>query len=119
MTNKHLHIGPGGKSCTCCFPAPGSKDRRAKFRSAKRRAEREALQEAFTEIEDAKALEFEQTQADYAAAGYDGSPWDYEEHYYDKLFDPSPDPVESYHDDYGPEGGWSNYNEDSSDWGRF
>lgn len=35
--NKHLVIGPGGPRCSCCFPAPGSKDRALKFRAAKRK----------------------------------------------------------------------------------
>lgn len=41
--NKHLHVGPGGTSCRCCFPAPGSKARKAEFRKAKRRDERQAI----------------------------------------------------------------------------
>lgn len=52
MSQKHLHVGPGGLHCACCFPAPGSKDRRSQFRRAKRKADREAMQEAFAEIED-------------------------------------------------------------------
>ncbi len=40
--NKHLHIGPGGVNCNCCFPAPGSKERRLEFRRAKRSERREA-----------------------------------------------------------------------------
>lgn len=34
---KHLTVGVGGRRCPCCFPAPGSKARKAAFRSAKRR----------------------------------------------------------------------------------
>lgn len=41
--NKHLSIGPGGMKCVCCFPAPGSKERKAEFRRAKRREVREAI----------------------------------------------------------------------------
>lgn len=37
----HLHIGPGGKNCTCCFPAPGK--RKAQFRIAKRKNKKLAL----------------------------------------------------------------------------
>lgn len=40
---KHLCIGPGGKNCPCCFPAPGSKERKAEFRRAKRRSNKEAI----------------------------------------------------------------------------
>lgn len=32
---KFLSIGPGGKKCVCCFPAPGK--RKETFRSAKRK----------------------------------------------------------------------------------
>lgn len=35
--SKHLTIGPGGVKCPCCFPAPGSKERKAEFRIAKRK----------------------------------------------------------------------------------
>jgi hypothetical protein len=41
---KHLTVGPGGRRCICCFPAPGSRDRKLEYRSAKRRAAREAMQ---------------------------------------------------------------------------
>ena len=41
--SRFLCIGPGGKKCSCCFPAPGSKDRRAQFRSAKRKDAKETL----------------------------------------------------------------------------
>lgn len=41
--NKHLTIGPGGVNCPCCFPAPGSKERKAEFRRAKRREKIEAM----------------------------------------------------------------------------
>lgn len=41
--NKHLKVGPGGMRCVCCFPAPGSKGRKLKFRRAKRKEKREAL----------------------------------------------------------------------------
>ena len=41
--SRYLKIGPGGRNCNCCFPAPRSKDRRARFRIAKRKAEREAV----------------------------------------------------------------------------
>jgi len=40
---KHLTVGPGGCSCPCSFTAPGSKERKAEFRRAKRRSEREAM----------------------------------------------------------------------------
>lgn len=41
--NKHLKVGMGGRRCVCCFPAPGSKGRKAEFRKAKRKEKREAL----------------------------------------------------------------------------
>ncbi len=45
MNNKHLHVhlrvGPGGRRCACCFPAPGSMERRKRFRVAKRKQARE------------------------------------------------------------------------------
>lgn len=37
---KFLCIGPGGKKCNCCFPAPGS--RKEIFRTAKRKSQKEA-----------------------------------------------------------------------------
>lgn len=40
---KHLTVGPGGVSCPCCFPAPGSKERKAEYRRAKRREKLEAI----------------------------------------------------------------------------
>lgn len=41
--NKHLSVGPGGVNCVCCFPSPGSKERKYEFRRAKRREKREAI----------------------------------------------------------------------------
>lgn len=41
--SRHLKVGPGGVRCTCCFPRPGSKARRALFRQAKRLDKREAM----------------------------------------------------------------------------
>lgn len=41
--NRHLSIGPGGRKCICCFPAPGSKDRKLQYRNAKRAEIRAAL----------------------------------------------------------------------------
>lgn len=43
MGNKHLVVGPGGTKCSCCFPAPGSKERKLAYRQAKRKEEREAI----------------------------------------------------------------------------
>lgn len=40
---RFLKCGPGGTSCNCCFPAPGSKLRRYEFRRAKRKAKLEAF----------------------------------------------------------------------------
>lgn len=43
--SKHLCVGPGGVNCPCCFPAPGSKERKAEYRRAKRREKREAMKQ--------------------------------------------------------------------------
>lgn len=43
QVKKHLTIGPGGRSCACCFPAPGSRERKLQYRGAKRKASREAM----------------------------------------------------------------------------
>jgi|ERR1700748_2640218 len=64
---KHLHIGPGGRKCTCCFPSPGSRDRRAAYRTAKRRADMAAkreIEDGLNEIADMAAEAF---QAEYDA----------------------------------------------------
>jgi len=58
MANKHLTVGPGGRRCNCCFPAPGSKDRRARYRIAKRRADREAMKIALEDWHEALAEQF-------------------------------------------------------------
>lgn len=75
--SRYLTIGPGGRKCNCCFPAPGSKDRRAQFRIAKRRAEREAAKEIELDILDGIELqkEIERDNASYFE----------EEAYYDSL----------------------------------
>lgn len=64
MPNKHLHIGSGGLHCTCCFPAPGSRDRRSQFRKAKRKAQREAMREAYAELEEHREF-LEEQEASY------------------------------------------------------
>lgn len=40
---KYLMIGPGGRKCTCCFPAPGSNTRKMEYRRAKRREKLAAM----------------------------------------------------------------------------
>lgn len=50
---KYLHIGRGGRNCSCCFPAPGSLDRRKQYRKAKREAEAEAIRIGMEELYDA------------------------------------------------------------------
>jgi len=40
---KFLCVGPGGRFCSCCFPAPGSRTRKLEYRRAKRREKREAM----------------------------------------------------------------------------
>lgn len=51
MSNKHLSIGPGGKRCACCFPAPNSPGRRAEYRRAKRIEKRIAMLDALDTAE--------------------------------------------------------------------
>ena len=41
--SRYLCIGPGGRKCNCCFPAPGSKARKMEYRKAKRIEKREAI----------------------------------------------------------------------------
>lgn len=48
---RFLCVGPGGRNCPCCFPAPGSQDRRKQYRAAKRKADREAMREAMNDYE--------------------------------------------------------------------
>jgi hypothetical protein len=47
---EYLGIGPGGRKCACCFPAPGSKSRKAAYRTAKRKEWTKAKQEMTTEL---------------------------------------------------------------------
>lgn len=64
MTNKHLHIGVGGRNCVCCFPAPNSKERKAEYRRAKRAEQREAsklVQEDLWDMEE-KEYPYERLQ---------------------------------------------------------
>lgn len=49
-THKFLSIGPGGRKCSCCFPAPRSKARKADFRSAKRKEKRIADADAIRQL---------------------------------------------------------------------
>lgn len=62
MSNKHLKVGVGGRGCPCCFPAPGSKERKQLYRSAKRlekkdHTERE-MQMAETEVKSSKPYSY-------------------------------------------------------------
>lgn len=41
--SRNLCIGPGGRKCVCCFPAPGSKARKLEYRSAKRLDKKQAF----------------------------------------------------------------------------
>lgn len=41
--DRFLSIGPGGRRCVFCFPAPATKARKAEYRRAKRRSKREAF----------------------------------------------------------------------------
>jgi len=49
---RFLCIGPGGRNCTCCFPAPGSKERKLAYKAAKRKEAKEALKIELQSIED-------------------------------------------------------------------
>ena len=60
-TSRYLSIGPGGRNCSCCFPAPRSKDRRKQYRIAKRKADREAMKNAEADLVDCWA-EMEEIQ---------------------------------------------------------
>ena len=55
-TSRYLCVGPGGMKCVCCFQAPRSKDRRAQWRSAKRKADREAMREIEAQMLDHQAM---------------------------------------------------------------
>ena len=46
----HLKPGPGGRHCVCCFPAPGSKATRKKFKAAKIAERKAALKDQEIEI---------------------------------------------------------------------
>lgn len=40
--SRNLRIGPGGRKCVCCFPAPG-KGRKLEYRRAKKLDKKQAL----------------------------------------------------------------------------
>lgn len=50
--SRSLCIGPGGIKCICCFPAPGSKDRKYQFRAAKKKDKRDAFKAEQINMED-------------------------------------------------------------------
>lgn len=107
-TSRYLCIGPGGRRCNCCFPAPRSKDRRAQYRYAKRKADREAMRNAEQDMIDSWA-ELEETQRamkmedaqwsqyDDDWTGYD-DPMDQIED--DSCYDYYDGPDDYYRDDY-------------------
>ena len=47
-----LAIGPGGSLCSCCAPAPGSKDRAKTVRAARRKAKQKAIRESLELLDD-------------------------------------------------------------------
>lgn len=51
--HKYDHVGPGGRGCSCCYPAPG-KARKLYERSAKRRMNKEISKEIEQELMAAK-----------------------------------------------------------------
>ena len=52
LSKKMMCVGPGGMKCHCCFPAPGSKERKLVFRSAKRKEKKEAFKISSIDNED-------------------------------------------------------------------
>lgn len=44
------NMGPGGPKCACCFPAPGSKYRKAIFNAGKKRDRKEAFRLEQTQL---------------------------------------------------------------------
>lgn len=83
--NRYLNIGVGGRNCICCFPAPRSKDRRAQYRRAKRRADREAMRNAENDILDAyeSLQELMREEYEYEQSMYD----DHQDFYYYEYLD--------------------------------
>lgn len=45
-------VGPGGRACVCCYPAPNSKARYKTVRRGKRKAEREYIRIMEQEVAD-------------------------------------------------------------------
>lgn len=45
---RYLCVGPGGYRCACCFPAPGSKERKLEYRRAKKKEKRAAMKQELT-----------------------------------------------------------------------
>lgn len=42
-------IGPGGTKCPCCFPAPGTRERRYEYKKARRKDNQDAMKEGLKE----------------------------------------------------------------------
>ena len=40
---KFLRVGPGGMHCPCCYPAPGTKERKKLIRAGRRREATDAF----------------------------------------------------------------------------
>lgn len=64
MSSKFLCIGPGGRKCNCCFPAPGSRARRLEYRRAKRREERVVKWDIIEGLMEVKAGETKESSAE-------------------------------------------------------
>jgi hypothetical protein len=91
--SRYLKIGPGGRRCNYCFPAPGSKDRRAQFRSAKRKADRDAMRQAQNDLIDHQELLYElQTMLqefddDHFDDDHFDDDWNFQLHKSDLIYD--------------------------------
>lgn len=51
---RYLHVGPGGTKCPCCFPAPGSSERRRHFKRVRQEEKRNTRQHIDRELEEDK-----------------------------------------------------------------
>jgi len=117
--SRYLHVGPGGMNCTCCFPAPRSKDRRKQWRRAKRRSDREAMRNAMADLVDDNWMELEELNAEYEKAyGPYGSafddPWENYDYYEDLRME---EDLLLQEEDYYCNDSWDDYGDSYDDYG--